>query len=160
MAHQSVSRNYIPQAVAWMALVSSLGGCTQKASEPRTDSEDNRRIVSQFVRIFYDERDVRRAFEGYVVPDYVQHNPNIRDGREAAIQALTPLFSNPSVHLEVRHVLVDGDMAVVHLFARSAPDARGAAVADIFRLSHGKIVEHWDIIEDIPEKTANPHPMF
>ncbi|MFO1402738.1 MAG: nuclear transport factor 2 family protein [Steroidobacteraceae bacterium] len=121
---------------------------------------ENRRIVGEFARIFYEERDVRRAFEAYVVPDYVQHNPNIADGREAAIVALTPLFSDPKVQFKVHHVLVDGDMAVVHLFARPDAQARGAAVADFFRLANGKIVEHWDVLQDVPAKAANAHPMF
>jgi predicted SnoaL-like aldol condensation-catalyzing enzyme len=121
---------------------------------------DNRGIVGEFARIFYDERDVRRAFERYVAADYIQHNPNIADGREAAIEALTPLFTSPDFHVEIRHVIVDGNMAVLHLFARRTAAVRGGAVADIYRLQDGKIVEHWDVLQEIPERSANPHPMF
>ena len=151
---------HIVRGVVCVALATALGGCTSRAGESSDPNLDNRRVVEDFVHVFYVERDVRKAFERYVAQDYVQHNPNIADGREAAIQALTPLFGNPAVQLTVHHVLVDGDLAVVHLFARTAPGARGAAVADFFRLSHGKIVEHWDVLQDIPEKAANAHPMF
>ncbi|MFM6832359.1 MAG: nuclear transport factor 2 family protein [Novosphingobium sp.] len=121
---------------------------------------DNRAIVEDFARLFYGERDVKGAFEKYVVPDYIQHNPGVPDGREAAIALLQPMFADRTRSFEVRKILVDGDLAAIHIFARPNPEARGAAVADFYRLKDGKIVEHWDIIQPIPEKSANPHPMF
>jgi len=120
----------------------------------------NRAIVTHFVDIFYRQKDVKRAFEAYVAPDYVQHNPDIPDGRKAAIEALTPIFSDPAHSFEVKQILVDGDWAAIHLLAKSAPDARGAAVADFYRLKHGRIVEHWDVLQPIPAHAANTHPMF
>ncbi|KHS47024.1 nuclear transport factor 2 family protein [Novosphingobium subterraneum] len=121
---------------------------------------DNRRIIEDFARMFYVERDVRQAFETYVAPDYIQHNPGVPDGREAAIALLQPMFSDRNRSFEVRRILVDGDLAAIHIFARPDPAARGAAVADFYRLKDGKIVEHWDVIQPIPEKSANAHPMF
>lgn len=121
---------------------------------------DNRRIIEDFARLFYVERDVRQAFETYVAPDYVQHNPGVPDGREAAIALLQPMFSDPKHSFEVRKIIVDGDLAAIHIFAKPDPAARGAAVADFYRLKDGKIVEHWDVIQPIPEKSANAHPMF
>lgn len=121
---------------------------------------DNRRIIEDFARLFYVERDVRQAFETYVAPDYIQHNPGVPDGREAAIALLQPMFSDRNRSFEVRRILVDGDLAAIHIFARPDPAARGAAVADFYRLKDGKIVEHWDVIQPIPEKSANAHPMF
>ena len=121
---------------------------------------DNRRIIEDFARMFYVERDVRQAFETYVAPDYIQHNPGVPDGREAAIALLQPMFSDRNRSFEVRKIIVDGDLAAIHIFARPDPAARGAAVADFYRLKDGKIVEHWDVIQPIPEKSANAHPMF
>lgn len=121
---------------------------------------DNRRIIEDFARLFYVERDVRQAFETYVASDYVQHNPGVPDGRDAAIALLQPMFSDRNRSFEVRKIIVDGDLAAIHIFAKPDPSARGAAVADFYRLKDGKIVEHWDVIQPIPEKSANPHPMF
>ncbi len=120
----------------------------------------NRKAIGDFARTFYEKRDVEAAFKAHVVPDYIQHNPGIPDGRQAAIDALKPMFSRPGAHFEVKHIIVDGNMAVIHLFGRGDPATRGAAVADIYRLKNGKIVEHWDILQPMPEKSANPHPMF
>lgn len=123
-------------------------------------TETNRRIVNDFVDVMYRQKKVRDAFMKHVVPEYVQHNPNIPDGREAAIAALEPMFSRPAATFDVKRVLVDGDLAAVHLHGRPSPDNRGGAVVDMFRLKDGKIVEHWDVLQPIPEASVNPHPMF
>lgn len=110
--------------------------------------------------MFYAEKDVERAFDTYVAKDYVQHNPGLPDGREAAVTALKPMFARPGAVFEVKRIIVDGDIAVIHLFGRGDPATRGAAVVDIYRMAGGKIVEHWDVIQPMPEKSANAHPMF
>lgn len=136
-----------------VALVAACGAAP-------TPEERNRAVIQDFARIFYAERDVRRAFEAHVAPDYIQHNPGIADGRDAAIAALEPMFSAPGARFEVKRILVDGDHAAIHLFGQGNPATRGAAVADIYRLKDGKIVEHWDVLQPMPEASANPHPMF
>ena len=136
-------------AIALLPLV--LGA----ASKP-----DNRAIVTDFARLFYTERDVKRAFNTYVAPDYIQHNPGLADGREAALTALVPIFADRVKTFGIKRILVDGDMAVIHVHVRPTPDSRGAAVIDMYRLKDGKIVEHWDVIQTVPEKSANTHPMF
>ena len=118
-------------------------------------TEGNRRIVTEFARIFYTERSVRTAFQTFVSDRYIQHNPKIADGREAAIAALAPKFSAPGALFEIRHIIVDGNMAVIHLRGRPSAEALGGAVADIYRLENGKIVEHWDVLQPIPAKSAN-----
>ena len=134
----------------------TLGGCASQPAHVQT----NRALVTDFARLFYTERNVTKAFRTYVAPDYIQHNPGIADGREAAIAALEPMFSGPGARFDVKRIIVDGDMAVIHLFGRGDPSTRGAAVADIYRIKDGKIVEHWDILQPLPEKSANAHPMF
>ena len=125
-----------------------------------SETERNRKVIEDFARTFYEKRDVETAFKAHVVADYVQHNPGIADGRQAAIDALKPMFSRPGAQFDVKRIVVDGQYAVIHLFGRGDPATRGAAVADIYRLKDGKIVEHWDILQPLPEKSANPHPMF
>lgn len=133
-----------------------LGACATQPSE----TERNRKVVEDFARVFYAEKDVKRAFEAHVVPGYIQHNPGIADGRDAAVVALTPMFSSPGAEFRVKRIVVDGEYAVIHLFGRGDPKTKGAAVADIYRLKDGKIVEHWDILQPLPDTSANPHPMF
>lgn len=121
----------------------------------------NRRIVEQFVDLFYRQHKVREAFETHVSADhYIQHNPGIADGREAAIVVLEPMFQAPGFSAIVQRIIVEGDLAVVHLEVKPVPDHRGAAVADFFRLENGKIVEHWDVLQLVPEQPVSLHPMF
>ena len=89
------------------------------------------------------------AFEKYVAEDYIQHNPGIADGRSAAIAALTPKFSNANARFEIKRMLVDDDFAMIHLHARISSDARGGAVADMYRLKGGKIVEHRNVLQPV-----------
>lgn len=147
-------------AIALAALL--LTACTPVSEAPSmTDTNaGNRAVVTDFARLFYTERNVRAAFETYVADDYTQHNPGIADGRAAAMALLEPMFSEAGREFRIKQILVDGDMAVIHVHAIPAPGERGASVFDMYRLEGGKIVEHWDAIQPVPEAAANPHPMF
>jgi len=123
-------------------------------------TESNREIVKRFVDLFYRQKDVRQAFMTFVSQNYVQHNPNIPDGREAAIEFLEPMFSSPDSQFDVKRILVDGDLAAVHLHGQARKGEPGGAVVDLFRMENGLIVEHWDVLQPIPKQALNPHPMF
>ena len=96
----------------------------------------------------------------HVGEPYIQHNPNILDGREAAIEMLEPKFSPATASFAVKRILVDGDLAAIHLHARLSTEYPGGAVVDMFRLEDNKIVEHWDVLQPVPTECVNPHPMF
>lgn len=125
-------------------------------ADARSLTERNRAVVTAFAHRFYDLHDVRGAFERYVAPHYIQHNPHIADGRDAAIAALEPIFG-PDSRFEIKRIVVDGDLAVIHLHGSTG---KGGAVADIFRLKCGRIVEHWDVLQPIEDSPVNPHPYF
>ena len=133
---------------------------TEKPNKNRKMTEKNRKIIEAFADVFYRQKDVEKAFNEYVAENYIQHNPNILDGREAAITALKPKFSSPEAIFDIKRIIVDGNMAVIHLHGRMNKTHAGGAVADIYRLDNGKIVEHWDVLQPIPENAVNPHPMF
>jgi predicted SnoaL-like aldol condensation-catalyzing enzyme len=122
-------------------------------------SAETRSVIEPFLELFYSRRAIREAMERYVVDDYVQHNPGIADGREAAIEALATSLARPDLHLDVQRVLVDGPYAMIHLHAWRDGE-RGGSVMDLYRVEDGKIVEHWDVIQQVPEHAANPHPFF
>ncbi|GAA2140673.1 nuclear transport factor 2 family protein [Arthrobacter humicola] len=121
---------------------------------------DNRAAFERFVEIFYTQKRVREAFDFLVAGDYRQHNPTIPDGPEAAIRMLTPKFDgSPDASFDIQRILVDGDLAMVHVRA-SGPGRPDAAVADIYRFENGRIVEHWDVLQPVPERPVHDHPMF
>jgi predicted SnoaL-like aldol condensation-catalyzing enzyme len=121
---------------------------------------NTRAAFEQFVDLFYSQKRVADAFALLVAEDYRQHNPNIADGRAAAVAALTPKFDDaPDARFEVQRILVDGDLAMVHVRAET-PGAPVAAVADIYRFEGERIVEHWDVLQPMPPHPVHDHPLF
>jgi predicted SnoaL-like aldol condensation-catalyzing enzyme len=124
-----------------------------------TTTSGRRAFFEDFVELMYRRRDVRGAFDTYVAEDYIQHNPGLPDGRNAARDALAEKFGDPEFSITVERMLVDGDLCALHLRARRA-DGTNAAVVDIYRADGDRIVEHWDAIQPVPAVSANDHPMF
>jgi predicted SnoaL-like aldol condensation-catalyzing enzyme len=122
--------------------------------------EANKKTVVEF----YDAALNRKDFEAasrFFGPRYVQHNPNAPDGIEgfkAFLGFLREKF--PQSRSEIKRVWAEGDYVILHVHAVRTPGARGSAIVDVFKLENGKIVEHWDVIQEIPEKAANSNGMF
>ncbi|WP_088311119.1 nuclear transport factor 2 family protein [Novosphingobium sp. B 225] len=120
-----------------------------------------KQVVTKFMTRFYIEKDVRGAFEAWVDPGYIQHNPMAATGRDAAIGFLEPFFkSNPGIRYEIKRVIADGNLVAVHAWGRMSESDRGMAVVDILRVKGCKVMEHWDVVQPVPEKTANSNGMF
>ena len=118
-------------------------------------------VVTRFMTTFYTEKKVREAFETWVVPNYIQHNPMAPNGRDAAITFLEPFFAkNPDINYSIKRIIADGNLVAVHSHGKFAPNDRGIAVVDILRVENCKVVEHWDVVQPVPEKSANDNTMF
>src|SRR5262245_53656006 len=114
-----------------------------------------------FLEMVFNQKKVKEGFDKYVGDKYIQHNPLAADGKDAAVEVLgKALQALPGWSYEVKHAYVDGDIVVVHSHVRMKPEDRGFAVVDIFRFEKGKVVEHWDVLQPIPEKSANNNTMF
>ena len=138
-----------------VALVPRPGAATDAAQQ-----EANKKAVVEFYDKAINQKDFGAA-SAYLGPRYTQHNPNAADGPEglkAFLQFLKEKF--PASRSEIKRVLADGDYVVLHVHAVREPGARGTAIVDIFKLENGKIVEHWDVVQPIPEKAANSNGMF
>jgi predicted SnoaL-like aldol condensation-catalyzing enzyme len=122
--------------------------------------EENKKIVLDFYDKAINQKDFAAASKHFG-NRYVQHNPLAADGPEglkAFIQVLRDKF--PNYKSEFKRVFADGDYVIVHVHNVREPGTRGRAIIDIFKLENGKIVEHWDVAQDIPEKSANNNGMF
>ena len=125
-------------------------------------SEINKDIaVAFYKKALFDGR-VEDAFRLYAVPTYRQHNPLIEDGMEGVKKFVTWIMSNhPDARGEIKRVFADGDHVILHSHWHGLSDnPRGEAVVDIFRLEGGKVLEHWGVIQPIPEASANANTMF
>ena len=117
--------------------------------------------VEAFVDTVFNQHKVSEAFDRYVGPTYIQHNPKVPDGREGGVKGLTWLVTqNPQMRIVVKRVIAQGDLVAIHHHMTKTPNDRGQAVVDIFRLENGKIVEHWDVVEDVPAEAKNTNTMF
>jgi len=120
-----------------------------------------KQVVTRFMTEFYIQKRVREAFEAWVEPGYIQHNPLATTGRDAAIAFLEPFFqSHPDAAYSIKRIIADGNLVAVHSHAKFTADDRGLAVVDILRVEHCKIAEHWDVAQPVPEKSANSNGMF
>jgi len=140
------------------ALTLVAGGASAQTGTPQ--EEANRAAVLAFYEKGLNQKDADAALQ-YVGKRYVQHNPNAADGPEGFRKFITFLKEKaPQSHSEIKRSFVDGDTVVLHVHAVREPGTRGNAIVDIFKLEGGKIVEHWDVVQPIPEAAANPNGMF
>ncbi|KGD96196.1 polyketide cyclase [Achromobacter sp. RTa] len=120
----------------------------------------NKAAVLAFYEKGLNQKDADAALK-YVGDRYVQHNPSAADGPEGFRKFIAFLRDKfPKSHSEIKRVFTDGDYVILHVHAVREPGARGSAIIDIFRLEQGKIVEHWDAVQPIPEQAANSNGMF
>jgi len=124
------------------------------------DLEANKKTVLEFYEAGLNKKDFEAASK-YFGPKYIQHNPGAPDGIEGFkvfVNFLREKF--PNSHSEIKRSFADGDYVILHVHAVREPGTRGRAIVDIFRLENGKIVEHWDVAQDIPEKMPHNNGMF
>jgi predicted SnoaL-like aldol condensation-catalyzing enzyme len=124
------------------------------------DLETNKQVVLEFYELIINKKDFAAA-RPYIGDYYRQHNPLVAEGPEGLAAFIDWLkVEYPDAHSEVKRVFADGDHVMLHVHSMRPPHPRGRAIIEIFRLEEGKIVEHWDTIQEIPESSANPNGMF
>lgn len=124
-------------------------------------SQANLKLVVDFYNQFFNDHNVAVA-NTVVAENYIQHNPFVPDGRAPFVNYFTKVFKdNPERRTQIVRAAVNGDIVFLHVHMTQNPqDQRGRAGVDIFRVENGKIVEHWDVNQDVPEKPANNNTMF
>ena len=132
----------------------------QAARADDKQEEANKQTVLAFYEAALNQKDFAAA-ERYIGPRYTQHNPNAADGPAGFKKFIDFLREKyPQSHSDIKQAFADGDYVILHVHAVREPNTLGSAIVDIFKLENGKIVEHWDVIQPVPEKSANNNGMF
>lgn len=147
------------RAIATLALlVAPILAMAADAAVSRIEA--NKKVVVAFYDAAINRKDYTAA-AALLGPQYKQHNPTAADGAEG-LKAFIDFLKNrfPNQKGEIKQVIAEGDKVVLHVHSTRGDGTPGRAIVDIFRVAGGKVVEHWDVIQDIPEKAANTNGMF
>ncbi|MEO0032371.1 MAG: hypothetical protein RIS94_2129 [Pseudomonadota bacterium] len=152
-----------------LILAAALAALLPAAAHAQSGAEEctltPKQVVTQFMDEFYIQKKVRTAFEHWVDPGYIQHNPYAQTGRDAAIGFLEKFVAdNPGQKTDIRRIIADGNLVAVHSHGWNengdAAAKRGFSVVDMFRVEGCKVMEHWDVLQGVPETAANTNTMF
>jgi predicted SnoaL-like aldol condensation-catalyzing enzyme len=122
--------------------------------------EANKKAAMEFYEAAINKKDFDAASK-YIGNRYIQHNPGAADGVEGFKAFLAFLRDKfPNYHSDIKRAFADGDYVILHVHNMSAPGVRGRAIMDIFKFEDGKIVEHWDVVQDVPETSVSGNGMF
>ena len=126
-----------------------------------TDLEIMKRDVIAFYEMMFNESRPREAIERYAGEEYIQHNPHVTNGRQGFIEYFERMAAEyPDKRVEVKRAFAEDRHVILHCH-QIWPDGLEYAGIDIFRLDDaGKIVEHWDVLQELPETSAHDKGMF
>ncbi|MEH6548272.1 MAG: ester cyclase [Sneathiella sp.] len=125
------------------------------------DPETNRKNAIAFYDMMFNQCEAERAIAAYVGDQYIQHNPHVANGKQGFIDYFNQMAQDyPGKQVIVKRSIAEGNMVMLHCH-QIWPDDLEYAGMDIFRFDDaGKIVEHWDVLQTLPETSAHANGMF
>ena len=155
------SLNFFRPALRALLLATSAAVFCTGALALSPQEQANKDVVLAFYETAINKKDADAA-AAFIGPKYIQHNPRAADGVEALKGFINGYLkkANPALKATVRRVVVQDDLVVLHVQSLAQPGGPETAIVDIFRVENGKIVEHWDVMQQVPEQMAHGNTMF
>jgi len=155
-------RNILMTGAAAFAATWVVAACTaEPGGAEKSLQEANKEKALYCMDLLFNKHDIEASRSECWGDTYIQHNPMAPDGADALFAFIGPFFdANPEASIDVKRVAAEGDLVWIHYNNKPTPDARGLAVVDILRMEDGKFVEHWDVVQPVPETAANDNTMF
>ena len=150
--------NIIPKAEKTASGRSQVDGPTTITDRDKTDV--NKEIVRNFINDVLFGKAPEKITDYVSAEEYNQHNPMVKDGLEGLNEAIEYLTSqnNMFIYKKTHKVLGEGNFILA--MSEGEWNGKPQAFYDLFRLKDGKIVEHWDVIQEIPNEMANNNGKF
>jgi len=154
-AKRNLSRVFIRLVSTALIALSSAGAFASGPLE-----EANKKLVLEFHAVVLNGKNADAAPK-YVAENYIQHNPRVPNGL-AGLQGFVRELSRNSqdARVTIKRVIAEGDLVVLHSHMQRSSQERGSVLVDIFRVENGKLAEHWDVLQPIPESSVSGNGML